>query len=214
MESVWNIIFKVISLIKHIFKMDQLDGMKRINYRNIVHGHLIEFRKLLKYLYDSNLVIGGKCALGLHGLNVNQIGDIDIIIYKPTEKQLQVLNHNNQHNLLSNRQSNPMDDEYTNKHSKVYKFRSKDRTMDIIIVDEPLDSSVCLSIEFAGLFDANSGDNTCPRFHVQSIHVVCDAKASYCLGNVDSSGEHDLKYYGRKKDFVDLQYLKNNNFNV
>ena len=66
-----------------------------MEYMKTVTSLIDEFYPMLKELKgeDTNVVIGGTCAILMHGLDIGRDPeDLDVIIYKPTDRQKKVLN--------------------------------------------------------------------------------------------------------------------------
>lgn len=132
----------------------------------------------------NNVILGGKWALKLHGLNVGSLekSDIDLIVYNPSREQLELLD------VL--RIAMP----YKNQHLKISKYarRSFSIYCKLTILDFLVDRSPqpenLLTFKF-------SKSLTLP---IQSIDKIIDAR----------------KTYGRPKDFKNSQFIKNNNFNI
>ena len=148
----------------------------------------------LKGPFD-NIVIGGSLALHMHGLKLGrEVADIDVIIYKPTKEQLEVLELLKNFDMVEGR---PYGEEV--KCIKLKRTSYGDEfTMDILVetVQAPSD---LLFADIRGV-----------RYRIQSIDEVIKAKSSYEF-HMNDKGESTG--YARAKDLRDFLLLKNHNFN-
>ena len=161
-----------------------------------------EFSNILSRLNnegDNNLVLGGTHAMILHGLKTPRIpGDMDIIIYSPTEKQLETLEVLrdlmvdkeelfNEYNRISFKFEKKIDNVV---HTEVY-------TLDILLEFMPFPEN--LLIYESEIDDTKVRvEESSIRVRVQSIENIIKAKS----------------IYGRVKDLTDFINLKNLNFNL
>ena len=159
---------------------------------------------LLIKLNDKNLVLTGKTALLLHGLNMNSTpNDLDVVIYQPNEVQIKLLNDLmplSEFNITSTNENS--DGEYGNQADdiKIVKFKKNGFTIDIFTL-KTHKPETNLIFKFDGI-----------EFFVSGVNDVVKAKSSYCNEKVNSLG-FNVKY-NRSKDVLDLQDLKNSNFNI
>ncbi len=146
------------------------------------------FEKLILGLDEHNMSIGGTFALQLHGLKMSkEPGDIDVIIHKPTQRQFDMLNVMNFANIMDNNTGIDYPNAMRN-----YKFKKGEYFINILLVDYHIEPGV-LYYKFKENF-----------YLINSIDTTIKYKSSYTHKNVA---------YTRKKDAIDLQDLKNSNFN-
>lgn len=163
-----------------------------------------------------NVVIGGKWALSLHGLNLaSEPADLDIIIYEANSKQRRIFESLRESDRIEDRpkrtiQNVGYDGDTT---VKVIKLESQRGLLADIIKEKDRHPDGVES-----LLTVKIGAYSYP---VQSIKRVIEAKASYSFSHSgkelpkDGGGEPlKLKKYMRAKDLVDFLELKNLNFNV
>ena len=142
------------------------------------------------------MVLTGSNALLLHGLSMSRTSsDLDIAIYKPTTKQLEILSSLAFFDTIDEGGR----DNYGDK--KVYKFKKDGHSLDIHIGIKET-PSCAMYTKIGGEF-----------FKVQSVAKIVEYKKSYRLRAFSSIPDQELKFYARKKDMLDLQDLKNRNFN-
>lgn len=160
-----------------------------------IRRQLSTFSNLLDNIYESNVVIGGTNALLIHGLVMSrQPGDLDLVIFNPTEKQKTVLKY-----------MKPLCDAGESGYNgadelrKSYKFTINDMVINILIENTNVSSDL-LIFKFDGR-----------DYKVQSIKEVIDAKRSYHIKNKNPD---NLIHYVRDKDVRDFIDLKNSNFNL
>lgn len=179
----------------------------------------IEFEKIMAHLRlaaistnPDNVVIGGKCALKLHGLNMStKPSDLDIIVYAPSQAQYNILNSLREVNTIEDRPSRAIETDYDGVQSvKVIKIELADGSkMDIIKESEYHPDGT------ENLLRMTSKKTSWP---IQSIRRVIEAKASYSFSHGKKIGEGEteaeLVKYMRAKDLIDFLDLKNLNFNV
>lgn len=162
------------------------------NFQKVEH-YLKTFKELLIHLKDeNNFIIGGIWALKLHGLIVSrETNDLDLVIYNPTPKQLQVLKA-----LKFFEYHGSSSDEYNisriaEEDRRSFKFKKNDLIIDILLdYDRDFNPNNYLSYK---------------DFNIQSIEKVMEAKRKYRA--------NDQKYV-REKDVIDFLTLKNENFNL
>ena len=157
------------------FKLLNIGFINNVLSNSVVEGFLNSFGK-------ENLVLGGTSALVLHGLELGRlIDDIDFIVFKPTQNQLQLLS------LFS-----PFDTNTYNKYDKrSFKYDIQGYHINIIVSN----TAMPLNLLKYG------------EYFINAISNVIDAKASYLKGTANG-------LYGRLKDFMDCENLKNLNFNL
>lgn len=164
-----------------------------------IECYLNTFEKIINLLRSSdNVAIGGYQALKLHGLVLNrEPSDLDIIIFQPTPKQIAVLKVLQCFDIIKRPRGLEFEE------IKAFKFKKHDMFMDIIISKQYMPP--LLSIQF------DSG-----YFKVNSIMNVIEAKASYKFRRNEDGPDYtnETNTYARAKDMVDLQQLKNINFNI
>lgn len=164
-----------------------------------LHEMLDLFNPILTYYHNepSNVVIGGSYALIQHGLNIGREPvDLDIIIYKPTESQLNILS---MQSAFQQKTKNTIPElEYAIKKQRSWKFKKQNNVLNILLEREkdiPEDLLLLRHNKY--------------RFQIQSIKNVIDAKNSYLLK--DNCGNAN---YTRIKDVKDFENLKKLNFNL
>lgn len=140
-----------------------------------------------------NVVLGGSMILVLHGINIGrECEDLDVVLYQPTPGQLEYI------------VQLQAVEETSGEHSPISKDGKEiERHSLVSIVRESLKMNIL----------SNSGDmNTrylrYRGYQTQSIDKIVEAKASYTYES-QTKGK-----YIRAKDALDLQYIKNNNFNI
>lgn len=162
-----------------------------------INNFIRVFRSLLLELIDDNVVIGGINALTLHGVIVGrEAHDLDIIIYKPTLRQVNLISALNHFNLVKDKNT---ENGYDGTSVNFVKLKKDGYTMDILIERDKEVPNFLLECKFEGIY-----------FKIQSVENVISAKASYYF----KSKKDGLTYYSRIKDAVDFQNLKNLNFNL
>jgi len=155
---------------------------------------------LLKDLNDSNLFLTGMNALKSHGLVTSRDAiDLDVIIYKPTDKQrkiLEILKPLSEFHI-----SNERTDYENNVRSdiKIIKFKRRGISIDIFTTEREGPKGSLL-YDYEGTM-----------FKVSPIDEIIKAKTSYGREHINTLGVPVL--LKRAKDVIDLQDLKNNNFN-
>jgi hypothetical protein len=176
-----------------------------------IKSYIDNFFPLLENIIDNNMVIAGTLALKLHGLNFSrESGDLDIVLYQPTKKQIDILT------ILSTFQvENPFKpiDEYSNNDQnkllekgiqKTIKFMKNGLYIDFILeYNKPFPFVDLLQYKYV------TKDLNIHYFNIQNILLNIMAKNSYILEN----GRDQLSIYRREKDMKDLIILKNENFN-
>lgn len=165
-----------------------------------INDYLFTFRNLFKLINGDNLVIAGTNALKLHGLKMSRdAADLDVVLFNPTEKQLTILRgmsclqiKENEHNSAADFQDEtyPID-------NIILKFKKDELFLDII-----LSKDIVPDFLLFHKFDREF-------YKIQNIALNIDAKNSYAVRNQDG-----LRLYRRIKDSIDLQDLKNSNFNI
>src|ERR1700744_218658 len=115
---------------------------KLVKYEVDIKSYLNNFYYLIKAINGDNLVLAGTNALKLHGLKMSrQANDIDVVLFQPTEKQMQVL-RNLSMMVVGDKQH------FHNDHEKIQdenypldkillKFKKNDMFIDIHITTEP-----------------------------------------------------------------------------
>ena len=130
-----------------------------------LENNLKAFTKiLLKLNEDDNLVLGGSYALMLHGLNLKRLpDDVDIIIYRPTPKQIEFLESISDFNNL-----NELGSDYP---TCVYKLKTSkknvDYTLDILLETKTAPDNLLI-------FEKNN-----IKVKIQEISNIIEAKSSY-----------------------------------
>lgn len=167
---------------------------------NTIECYLNSFKEIISILdISDNIAIGGYQALKLHGLNLNRPpADMDLIIFQPTPKQIEILQVLKVYDLIRNRPKDILPEEI-----KAYKFKKHDMYMDVIISDKMMPSLLS--------FTCHVG-----TFKVNSIQNVIEAKASYKFRYNERAADgygDETNLYARAKDMLDFQQLKNLNFN-
>lgn len=191
--------------------------MKRPNAS--LNDYIEEFGQMLVTLQHANdkpnVIIGGKWALWLHGLNMSEPpADLDIIIYNANPKQKRIFDSLRKEDQVKDRPRRAvMDTDYEGGTTvKVIKLESNNGLLVDIIKEEDIHPD---GIE--SLLTMKFGSLTIP---IQSIRRVIEAKASYSFGHsgteLPKEGGEPLKLqkYMRAKDLIDFLDLKNLNFNV
>jgi hypothetical protein len=159
------------------------------------------FFPLLKDLNDSNLFLTGMNALKSHGLIVQREPlDLDVAIHKPTEKQkhiLEILKPLSEFHISNERTD--YENNVISNDIKIIKFKRKGIEIDIFTTEKegPQESL---------LYNYNG-----TMFNVSPIDEIIKAKASYGRQYINSLG--NVVNLKRAKDVIDLQDLKNSNFN-
>lgn len=163
-----------------------------------INKFLEAFKKVLNELsrtgYDPNVnncVIGGSCALQLHGLNLTrEPSDLDIIIFMPSAKQMYMLDI--YFEPCADYKDLP---EGVEVRSFYYHDHKTGLKLNVIISDDKLPTNL--------MFWAYSDLR---YFKVNTIDNIIAAKAQYAAGKDKS--------FLRVKDVQDLLDLKSNNFNL
>lgn len=154
---------------------------------NQIDNFLGVFENLLKTINGDNLVVTGGNVLKLHGLIMNrECMDLDVLIYNPTPEQYKKLDDISFFELSSQLVEYPIQE------VKQVKFKKHDYCVDIFLLKKDTPNN-CLVYEFNGI-----------RYKVAPIDEIIKAKASY--GYLRNKAK-------RTKDVLDLQDLKNSNFN-
>lgn len=143
---------------------------------------------------EGNVVLGGSLVLELHGLKLGwEPQDLDIIIFKPTERQFARVMESTDFEACANSDVQSKA-EQRGEHIRSWRSQSGGKTLNVILVNDPLPEDLLLYRSHAGLIPVNK------------IHNIIEAKKSYSHG-------HD-KTFIRGKDVHHLMSLKNNNFNI
>ena len=136
---------------------------------------------------ETNVVVGGSVALMAHGLSLYEPQDVDLIVYQPTERQLQLLARDFEE-ACAKVQAVPYSGH------KVYKTKSMGVGVDVILEWENQQPETMLYVHGFGW-----------SFPVQPIGVILDAKQRYARIK-DYVQIRDLA----KDNFLDrLDYLAN-----
>jgi len=163
-----------------------------VNYIDIINS----FKNLIQQLkQENNLVIGGTTALMFHGLICRSPSDLDIIIYKPTERQKNIITALLDFDSVCNYVTDIRD-------RRAFKFNKEGYVVDILLEKEShpnMDDLLLKSI------DSN-------YYRIQSVQEIVKAKSKYVLH--DNEGLSKECLYVREKDLKDFLELKNNNFNI
>tara|TARA_R110000772_G_C13310332_1_gene440569 strand:- start:6670 stop:7140 length:471 start_codon:yes stop_codon:yes gene_type:complete len=125
---------------------------------------VLQFNHILSKLNNSkNLVIGGTHALYLHGINLGKDpDDLDIIIYKPTKEQLEIL--------AILREVSEGDCADSSHGNRSLKLKKNGKCLDILLEDKAsMPEGLLQYVNETGTITGN----------VQSVQGVIDAKASY-----------------------------------
>lgn len=163
-----------------------------------------------------NVILGGKFALQLHGIQMSrEPEDLDIIIYDPSSFQIKLFDTLREKNdIIKDRPAAVLEKEVDYEGNvgrdkvRVIKLESNEgRFMDVILNDRPHPDGLnsLLTYNALGL-----------RWPIQSVHRVIEAKASYgfTFGYLPAKeGVNQIKYM-RSKDMLDFLDFKNSNFNV
>lgn len=154
-----------------------------------VNQFLSTFRTLITGFYDhTNTVLTGSVILLLHGLKMSRIPvDLDIVIFKPTEKQLQYIEAVKFFDCIKDRP-----DGYVQ--TNAYKFKKEELFLDVIITQQDMPAMLQYTHEQS-------------VYNIQMVDNIIAAKKSYSL---DKGG---FRKYIREKDAKDFLDLKNCNFN-
>jgi len=175
------------------------------------------FLPILEQMMDNNMVLAGTLALRLHGLNISRdSGDLDVVLYQPTKKQLDILT-----TLSPLQVKNPFHDGdcydndlrgklLKNGRQKTIKFQKDGLFIDFILEHDkhlPDFDLLVLKYESDSCNDVTGILNKY-EFKIQNIFLNILAKNSYILDARDG-----LNIYRREKDMKDLIMLKNENFN-
>jgi hypothetical protein len=164
---------------------------------------------------EPNVIIGGKWALWLHGLNMSQPpADLDIIIYNANPRQRAIFEKLRENDIVSDRPRRAVQEVgYEGDTTvKVIKLESNNGLLADIIKEEDTHPDGVES-----LLTYRIGNTSWP---VQSIRRVIEAKASYSFSHSGTElpkeeGEPiKLQKYMRSKDLIDFIDLKNLNFNT
>lgn len=147
--------------------------------------YLNEFKDFLEKIDGNNLVLGGIHAIRAHGLMFSRATqDLDIIIYGPTQKQLDVIQSTSPDMEPSDREGDYQTDPDDPRRS--YKFQKNGMIIDILIEYYAVKPQHLLHFKHEDKY-----------FQVQGVSFIIDAK----------------RMYGREKDYKDFEDLKNSNFN-
>lgn len=167
---------------------------------NRINLFIQTFEGLIFQLLHTNVVIGGTNALLQHGLKISRTpSDLDLIIYQPTEEQLQILKTIAVFDLIKDRPEL----QYGNL-QKAIKIEKDGLFLDIITETEPTPQNLLY-------YRYGHSDKL---LQIQSIENVIKAKLSYKFERQSDSRDRSLTKYMRSKDLEDLLDLKNSNFNV
>lgn len=148
-----------------------------------------------------NIVIGGTVALAAHGLNLDRKpGDLDLVIYSPSEEQYKYLE------LLSVFALGKQSRDMCIRGLRSIKFKRAGEILNILIEKDTFPESNLL---YTKCYKKEGGFM---YLQMQSISKVIEAKNSYRI-NPHSVGLTGNRY-ARVKDYYDCQQLKNLNFNV
>lgn len=167
---------------------------------NRINLFIKTFESLIFQLLHTNVVIGGTNALLQHGLKISRTpSDLDLIIYQPTEEQLQILKTISVFDLIKNRPELQYGDL-----QKAIKIEKDGLFLDIITELGPTPQNLLY-------YRYGYGDKF---LQIQSIENVIKAKVSYKFERMSDSRDKNLTKYMRSKDLEDLLDLKNSNFNI
>lgn len=183
--------------------MNNIDNLH--NSPSDIKDYLSTFQKIINLIIWPNVVIGGKQALRLHGLNMTTPpADLDLIIFTPTVKQMEALKILSIFDCVENRpKKSELDYPGNELHQKAMKFKKDGLFLDIIIAKHiPLPSGLLNYV-----FNGNS-------FPVNTIKNIIDAKRSYFFERQDEKDYILPAKYSRTKDMEDFIDLKNKNFNI
>jgi len=165
------------------------------------------FYPLLQKLNGENLVLTGSGVLAAHGLVLRrEVVDLDVVIYNPTPEQkkyLMDLEPLSVFRFIKN-------EGYEGRENiNLIKFKKDGLIIDIFTTLEnaPEDNLCYLYNHYI------CGLPTSTLFRVSGVKSICDAKQSYHKKHYNSQICRDEKY-NRQKDVIDLQNLKNDNFNI
>lgn len=182
-----------------------------------VDEYLETFAGILKNIDGDNVVIGGTHALKLHGIKMSRpAADLDIILFQPSQHQLQFLDSIRMFNVLADTSftnRHHKDSEYPIEKVKLMKFKQKmkyypneELALDIIQTHLPLPGGLLLH-----LFEPyNTNREFKKLYRVNSVSNIIEAKMNYTF---EKKNEEGLKQYIRQKDVIDIMDLKNSNFN-
>lgn len=191
-----------------------------------INDYLFTFRNFLSRINGNNVVLAGVNALKLHGLKMSrEANDLDVVIFNPTEKQMSFLRDVS---MLSSSNKNgnfwrdpsgceKIQDENYPLDNIILKFKKDDLNLDVILEQSPTPSGLLfhrIYVDEHSYYETTEGREhfTSLRkleFKIQNIALNIEAKNSYAVRNQDG-----LKHYRRIKDAIDLQDLKNSNFNL
>jgi len=132
---------------------------RRDNFETL-RKHVDCFQELLTELNGSNLVLTGSCVLKVYGVELHiEPGDLDVAIYDPTPRQLQVINKYEDQNQADNK-------ELKKEYRRVLKLISPEGVTIDIIVELGTD---------------NEGDNYLKykEFNLQPINKIMEARQRY-----------------------------------
>lgn len=188
---------------------NNIDGTNQIhNSRRDrwINQYISKFEGLIDSLSAGvdNVVLGGAHALYLHGLEMSRMAaDLDLIIYKPTIGQEEILKIMSNFDMIKFQRPEPR---YPGERVvKAIKLKKDDFFMDIIIEEEPVPEGLLIH------------KYHCNEYKIQSISNTIAAKRSYIHNKkVSTSDGHqnDMEAYVRRKDIQDFIDLKNMNFNL
>src|ERR1700761_3055210 len=176
----------------------------------IINRYVETFEDILFDIQGSNTVIAGTNNLLMHGLIMNRMPeDLDIIIFKPTKRQDELLNKLKEIRQIPLNEPDTDEHDYTGEIIKDAKLRSiKIQRGDLclnFILERHLETPSDLlyaRIELKG---------NVIMMKCQSISANIEAKAGY---KVMKEGKNGLiTWHRRLKDVIDFQDLKNSNFN-
>lgn len=148
-------------------------------------GEKVDLDKVADHDHNPyNIVLGGSSALLLMGLNTAPSEDIDLVIYQPTEKQIEYLET-----------ISPLGvDNSMSYKRRVYSFTIAGVKVDFLLSQRDKPSNLP-TISLEGI-----------KMELNSVDEIVRAKTSYKIQTHEG-------YSSRSKDVQQLQYLKNNNFN-
>lgn len=154
----------------------------------LLHSTIMAFSNILNELdKGGNLVLGGTHAMILHGLEVpREPNDVDIIIYKPTLAQLNLLKMLKDVVVEGSTNGVPDNPKVAKRSYKLVSNKCSMHVLDILLEFDKVPEGL-LTYKHKSI-----------KIKVQSIRNILYAKANY----------------GRSKDFKDFNLLKNINFNL
>lgn len=157
------------------------------NYLNTFSDILSELKK------DDNIVLGGSMAMILHGINIGRDPrDLDIVLYQPTSRQVDYTNTLHNTEVVGQKHS-----PFSKDGEEVVRT-----SLEIVIRNGMHLNILSNSVQLRERYLYYKG------YRIQPIDMIVEAKASYTYKSKTKGN------YIRKKDIEDLQYIKNNNFNI